>query len=88
MMYLIHTDMCVCVHAWKSKRKSLSTVWFSGATICAAGVRLEAVPPPQGTSCWASHLWQSCIASAAAVPSSSRDALAVSMPVMSHTMVW
>ena len=37
---------------------------------------------------WASHLWQSCIASAAAVASSSRDALAMSKPVMSHTMVW
>lgn len=36
----------------------------------------------------ASHLWHSCIASAAAVASSSREALAMSKPVMSDTMVW
>lgn len=41
-----------------------------------------------GTRPWASHLWHSCIASAAAVASSSREALAISKPVMSDTMVW
>lgn len=34
------------------------------------------------------HLWQSCMASAAAVPSSSREALATGKPVMSQIMVW
>lgn len=34
------------------------------------------------------YLWQSCMASAAAVPSSSREALATGMPVMSQIMVW
>ena len=32
--------------------------------------------------------WQSVIASAAAVASSSIDALAIAMPVRSHTIVW
>jgi len=32
--------------------------------------------------------WHSVIASAAAVASSSIDALAMAMPVMSHTIVW
>lgn len=48
----------------------------------------RACPCRGGTRPWASHLWHSCIASAAAVASSSREALAMSKPVMSHTMVW
>lgn len=92
--------MCVCVIDRKRGRgresererergtKSLGTDRSRETPACTAVVRLEDVPPPEGLSCWASHLWQSCIASAAAVASSSRDALAMSMPVMSHTMVW
>lgn len=50
--------------------------------------RVWKMPLTLTVSAWASHLWHSCIASAAAVASSSSDALAMSMPVMSHTMVW
>lgn len=50
--------------------------------------RVWEMPLTLTVSHWASHLWHSCMASAAAVASSSRDALAMSMPVMSHTMVW